>query len=86
MARELSEREIWLRSKIGSKVYRPKNLCTCDPCKEVYENGVDIPDIYHADYLSEMEAIYSKEGIPMKYFETREEALEFEKKNPPTKH
>lgn len=83
MSRELSPREEWLRSRVNKVVFRPDTGCTCEICKHVYQKGLIVEDEYHADYLAEMEGNYSMEGWPMQYFDTRSEAIEFEKNNPP---
>lgn len=83
MARELSEREKWFAARIGQRLYRPNTNC-CEFCTKVYEEGIIVTDEYHANYLAEMEAAYSHDGIPIQYFDTREEALEFEKNKPPS--
>lgn len=81
--RELTEREKWMRAHIGKIVFRPETGCSCGVCKSIYETGLMVVDELHADYLCEMEGMYISEGRPMQYFETREEALEFERNNPP---
>jgi hypothetical protein len=80
--RPLSEREQWLIERIGKRVYRPDIGC-CDICYKVYQEGLIIMDATHADYLADMEWMYTNDGRPCKYFDTRSEALEFEKNNPP---
>lgn len=43
---------VWFTNRIGKKVYRDKNRCSCDTCKKVFENGLKILDKQHAEYLS----------------------------------
>ena len=74
----LAHRDFWFQSRIGRKVFRNNTFC-CENCDRVYREGLIISDEMHADYLMEMEAQYCYEGIPLKYFDTRWEALEFEK-------
>lgn len=81
MPRELTKREQWLMDRIGRIVYRPKTNCTCDICNQVYLHGVMIADKDHAQYLSEMEIEYTLDGTPMEYFDTRQEAIDFENEN-----
>lgn len=83
MSRELSPREEWLLLRVGKIVYRPQTSCPCPICRDVYEKGVLITDEWHATHLADWETLYSLEDIPMQYFDTREEAIEFEKNNPP---
>jgi hypothetical protein len=79
--RELTEREKWLIERIGKVVYRPKTSCTCEVCQNVYEHGLVIADRNHALYLSDMELEYTADGTPMQYFDTRQEAIDFEKEH-----
>lgn len=81
MQRELTEREKWLIERIGKVVYRPETGCPCDMCKNVYKNGIVIADRNHALYLSDMELDYTHDGTPMQYFDTRQEAIDFENEN-----
>lgn len=81
MKRELTEREKWLIERIGKRVFRNKTTCPCAVCERVYQEGLVIADEGHAVYLSDIEAAYTHDGFPLRYFDTREEALEFEKLN-----
>ena len=72
------KRQQWFRDRIGKTVYRNDIDC-CERCKKVYEEGLVISDQMHADYLNDMESISHAEDRPVKYFDTREEALEYEK-------
>lgn len=79
---KLTEREDWLISRIGKRVYRPPTNCSCGVCANVVKNGLMITDRDHALYLSEMEFEYTSEGIPIQYFDTPEEVEAFIKNNP----
>lgn len=81
MQRELTEREKWLIERIGRVVYRPETSCNCGTCKNTYQNGLIIADKNHALYIYEMELEYTADGIPMQYFDTRQEAIDFENEN-----
>ena len=81
MQRELTEREKWLIERIGKVVYRPDNKCGCVICGIRYNKGVLVRDRSHAIFLSETEIEYTSEGIPMRYFDTRQEAIDFENEN-----
>ena len=76
--RPYSEREQWFIDRIGKRVFRNKTSCKCEICGNVYEQGLTISDKNHAMYLSEMEFEYTKDGTPIKYFDTKQEALDFE--------
>lgn len=69
----------WFIDRIGKRVYRNKTSCECQPCAEVYANGLIINDELHADYLCDLEGLSNYEGRPLGYFDTIEERDEFEK-------
>lgn len=77
--RRLTKREQWFHDRVWKIVWRGKTSCTCAICDDVYENGLLIRNADHAQYVSEVEAEYNHDGIKMKYFDTKEEAREFEK-------
>jgi hypothetical protein len=77
MSRELTERELWFRSKIGQRLYRNETSCQCGVCKNVAENGLIVNDQFHADYLYDCEAESNGEGYPLRYFDTKEEVNEW---------
>ena len=74
-----TERQEWFADRIEKRVYRNKTSCGCAVCTRIYENGLIIADRDHASYLAEIEAVYNHEGSPLGYFDTKEEALEYEK-------
>lgn len=77
MSRELTEREKWFIERIGKRVYRNETSCQCIVCKGVAENGLIIHDKMHADYLYDCESESNGEGIPLRYFDTKEEVNEW---------
>ncbi len=77
--RKITARERWFIDRVGKRVYRNQDTCDCPVCISVYKNGLTIADDYHALYLSEIEAISAIENEPVKYFDTKQEALDFEK-------
>ena len=79
MSRELTEREKWFRSKIGQRLYRNETNCQCDICKNVAENGLIVNDEFHADYLYDCETELTADGIPVRYFDNKEELNEWVK-------
>lgn len=80
--RELTERESWFIERVNRRVFR-NNFCDCPLCKSVYENGLVIGDTTQAHYLFDTESDLTAEGSPLRYFDTKSEAIEFEKNNPP---
>jgi hypothetical protein len=54
----------WFIDRIGKRVYRDKNICTCEHCINVFKHGVIISDKEHAQYLFD---IQNETGI--RYYE-----------------
>lgn len=52
-------------------------------CQNIHKNGIIVENELHANYLADMEAEFTIDGHPLKYFDTKEEALEFEQNNKP---
>lgn len=75
--RELSERELWFRARVGQRIFRNDNGCSCCHCQDAFQNGLIIRDEMHADYLYDTEADYAAEQIPLRYFDSKDEATEF---------
>ncbi len=71
----------WFLDRIGKKVYRSKTSCSCEICQHVYENGLIIENKMHAMYIAELEGLsfHEDEAHIFKYFDTKEEVIEFEK-------
>lgn len=82
MAREYTEREQFFIDRIGKRVYR-NAACPCLVCQNIHKNGIIVENELHANYLADMEAEFTIDGHPLKYFDTKEEALEFEQNNKP---
>ena len=78
---QYEERKKWFADRIGQRLYR-NNYCTCDICKAIYEHGIVITDKDHSIYCHDHEILYTADGKPMRYFETRQEMLDFEKSIP----
>lgn len=45
----------WFIERIGKKVYRDKDICSCDHCQSVKINGVKVLDLDHAQYLFDIQ-------------------------------
>jgi len=51
----------WFIDRIGKRIYREKNVCSCPVCAKVHEEGLIITDEQHANYLydcQELDLIY----------------------------
>lgn len=75
---KLSEREKFFVDRIMQRVYR-NDSCNCEVSQQVYRDGLVIRDKFHAIYLADLEADYAADGNQLRYFDTREEVLEYEK-------
>ncbi len=69
----------WFKERVGKRVFRNGNMCTCAVCTDVYKFGLIISDDLHAIYLSDTELAYNLDNTPLKYFDTVKERDEFEK-------
>jgi len=78
MSRKYSDREQWFLSRIGKILYR-NNYCDCFLCKRIYEKGLLIKDENQAIYCCDMAVEFTMDGTPLRYFDTRDKMLEFEK-------
>lgn len=45
--------EDWLKARVGKRVFRSPNGCSCSVCAEVVENGIVVLDKTHACYMAE---------------------------------
>ncbi len=41
----------WFLDRIGKRIYRENNRCTCSICVDVFNNGLIVDDKFHASYL-----------------------------------
>jgi hypothetical protein len=51
----------WFIDRIGKRIYREKNVCSCPVCVKVHEEGLVITSEDHANYLydcQELDLIY----------------------------
>lgn len=69
----LEQREQWFIDRIGQTIYRTKVKCDCNSCKISYENGIEIKDKEHANFIFKHEC-----ELGISYFETKEERNIFE--------
>jgi hypothetical protein len=76
---DYTEREQWFIDRIGKTIFRNKDTCPCAVCERVYQEGLTIDDELHARYVADVEGMSNAEGTPLRYFDTKEEVLEFEK-------
>ena len=78
LQQKYEERAEWFKERIGKRVYRNKNGCSCKPCAKVYVNGLVIADSMHGSYMHDCEAEHTAEGDPMRYFDTIKERDKYE--------
>ena len=72
-----TEREQWFLNRIGKRIFRNNNGCSCGVCKNVNDNGLIVEDEFHATHLLENELCYNADGFRLRYFDTKEEVNEF---------
>lgn len=53
----MENRKQWFLDRIGKRVYRDSNGCSCEVCKRIRDVGLVILDETHAIYLYDMECI-----------------------------
>jgi len=51
LSKKIGGKRLWFHEKIGKRVYRNHNNCSCKNCLDVTQHGVEIKDKQHADYL-----------------------------------
>lgn len=74
------ERKQFFLKKVGDVLWRSKTDCTCESCMRVYKEGIHVDNEQQALYLYDYESVTAVDGFPVKYFETKEERDNFEKK------
>lgn len=74
------ERKKWFEDRIGKRVFRNKNGCSCNVCEFIYQNGLVLDkESGHWEYVFDSECNYTAEGTPLRYFDTESEVYAFEK-------
>ena len=64
----------WFTDRIGKRVFRPSNGCSCECCKRIVEEGITIEDEEHAQYLFDWEGYESEDKtVKIWYADTKEE-------------
>ena len=57
----------WFKKRVGKKIYRDSNHCSCSTCSDVLENGIFIYNENHAEYLYNVMNDYGCDGINLNY-------------------
>lgn len=68
-------RHQWFIERIGKRVYRNSNGCSCNVCEDIRQNGIKIEDEMHAEYMYQMEGSANLDGLTLRYFDTKEEVI-----------
>ena len=63
----------WFIDRIGKRVYRNSNGCSCARCKRAEENGEIIEDIDDASDMFDHYLIYNAEGFDLRYADTKQD-------------
>jgi hypothetical protein len=56
----------WFIDRIGKRIYRKNNICDCQVCVHVHEQGLIIADEKHAIYL------YDCQEMDLMYYDKKE--------------
>ena len=56
----------WFISNIGNTIYRDHHKC-CDQCDEIVDNGLQVMDKQHANYLYDVQNDYGREWVHFNY-------------------
>lgn len=56
----------WFKNRIGKRIYRNRHKC-CKDCEEVAQNGLEVRDEMHANYLYETQNDFARDGIKLDY-------------------
>ena len=70
MSKAYEERKQWFLDRVGKRVFRDSNGCSCGVCEHNQKNGVVISSEMHALYMLDMEAmshIPEESDHPFKY-------------------
>jgi hypothetical protein len=72
-------REDWFLERIGKRVFRTQNGCTCESCLRTYHDGIIIMDKEHAHTMFVAESEYQYNGLRMIYFDSKHDVEEYER-------
>jgi len=57
----------WFKERIGKIIYRDRDDCKCGTCKDAVNNGIEISDDIHAEYLFDVQNDFANEGTLLNY-------------------
>lgn len=60
----------WFKQRIGKRIFRDDNACTCLTCEDVAKNGLVILSEEHADYLYWNQNEFANNGVMLNYRDT----------------
>jgi len=58
----------WFTNRIGKRIFRDTNFCSCADCKEVFEKGLIVRDEDHARYLEMVQCDLDFNYADKKYY------------------
>ena len=61
----------WFKDRIGKRIYRDDDNCTCGTCKTISSSGLIVTTENHAIYLHDVQNDYGAEGINLNYRDTK---------------
>ena len=57
----------WFTSRVGKRIFRDADDCTCSTCKEIVKKGLVIRDKDHARYMYDIQNDFGAEGSELNY-------------------
>lgn len=63
---------LWFIDRVGKRIYRDSNKCTCVTCMATTLNGLVIYSTDHAQYVFDSQNESASEGIFLNYRDTKE--------------
>ena len=58
----------WFKNRIGKRIYRDDSGCSCNGCKDIVENGLEIWDEHnHYEYLYDTQNEFANCGVLLNY-------------------
>jgi hypothetical protein len=57
----------WFIKRVGKRVFRDDDGCSCQTCENVVKNGIVIMDEFHAKYMFDVQNDWMVEGTKLNY-------------------
>lgn len=57
----------WFKQRVGQRIFRDEDNCTCDTCKRNAKEGLIVNDEDHAEYLHMIQCDFAHCGTFLNY-------------------